>query len=329
MLTEQRISVSPAYHPPSGSFPGRPTNPGLRTSRVPSPQPRTPAGVAHLRAEINRIERQSLDVCHDDRVVDFGDPGIDRALPWGGLPRGVLHEVIAGDCGAGVGFIAAILGRMAALDDNRDKQILWCLPPTGLYETGNLYAPGMAAYGLDPERLILARGRRDTDIQWTMEEGLQCQGLMAVIGEMRGLDLTASRRLQLAARRSGVTAFFLMPDGTCGKSRHEPSAAVTRWQVTSVDAETPARGALHSTAWELELMRCRAGLPKQWRVGFDTSDAKDHAGKGVPHAPGRFRVAATVRDRPFESNRGTPTSKPASKPASKPTPHKTGFTVSA
>ena len=166
------------------------------------------ADVAGLRAKIDRIERQSLVACPDDRVVPFGAREIDQALPWGGLPRGVLHEVMAGDSGAGMGFVAAILGRMAVSDSNRDKPILWCLPPTGLYETGNLYAPGLAAYGIDPEQVILARGRRDADIQWTMEEGLRCQALLAVVGEARGLDLTASRRLQLAARRSGVTAFF-------------------------------------------------------------------------------------------------------------------------
>ncbi len=315
MLTEHRISVSPAYCPPSRAIPCGPAKPGLHAPRVARSQPRTTAGVANLRAEIDRIERQSLDITHDDRVVDFGEPVIDQALPWGGLPRGVLHEVVAGDCGAGIGFIAAILGRMAALDYNRDKQILWCLPPTGLYETGNLYTPGLAAYGIDPERLLLARGRRDADIQWTMEEGLQCAGLMAVVGEVRGLDLTASRRLQLAARRSGVTVFFLMSGDQQGKSRHEPSAAVTRWRVTSAAAEIPARGSLHSMAWELELVRCRAGLPKQWRVGFDTRGETDYVGKGVPHAPGRFRVAATVCDRPLESARSTPKSTP-SRPAS-------------
>ena len=312
MLSEHRIIASPAYDPPSRVVVNGVSTRGSLTPGLAAPHPQhlpratTGTRVAGLRAEIDRIERQSLDTCPDDRVIRFGGREIDGALPWGGLPRGVLHEVIAGDYGAGMGFVATLLGRLAAAADNRDKQILWCLPPAGLYETGNLYAPGLAAFGIDPARVLVVHGRRDADIQWTMEEGLRCQALMAVVGEVRGLDLTASRRLQLAARRSGVTAFFLMQGHNQAKAQRDPSAAVTRWRATSVAADRPRSGLLHDPAWELELIRCRAGLPRQWRVALDTNNTKDHAGKGVPDVPGGFRVAAALRDRPFAANRGTP-----------------------
>jgi protein ImuA len=42
-----------------------------------------------------------------------------------------------------------------------------------------------------------------------MEEGLKCRGLAAVVGEATRLSLTASRRLQLAAGESGVTAILI------------------------------------------------------------------------------------------------------------------------
>ena len=298
MLAEHGTFVSPAYAPLSGQT-GR-----SRVHLAPRPLHPRATRVADLRLEIDRIERQSLDVCADERIVGFGDHGIDTVLPWGGLPRGVLHEVVVRDIGAGLGFVAAILGRLAASEGCKDKQILWCQPPAGLYETGNLYAPALAAYGLDPERVLVARGHRDADIHWTMEEGLRCQALFAVVGQVRGLDLTTSRRLQLAARRSGVTAFFLMAGGEQATSRQEPSAAVTRWRVASTPADGLAAGSLHGTAWQLELVRCRGGLPRQWRVIFDSSDTQDQAGKGMPHAPGRFRVAAAVCNRSPESGRG-------------------------
>ena len=308
MLAKHGTFVSPAYTPPpdpTGSTgPGRPlpVRPDMCRPAVRSPRSRAGA-VADLRAEIDRIERQSLDVCADDRVVGLGEREIDAALPWGGLPRGVLHEVVAGDVGVGHGFVAAILGRLAAAKGCRDKKILWCLPPAGLYETGNLYAPALAAYGLDPGRLLVARGRRDADIQWAMEEGLRCSALSAVVGQVRSLDLTTSRCLQLAARRSGVTVFLLMSRGEQARSRQEWSAAVTRWRITSAPADVPAAGSLHGTAWQLELVRCRGGLPRQWRVGFDTSGTQDRAGKGVAHVPGRFRVATAVCDRSPVSGR--------------------------
>ena len=272
MLAERAISVPPA-HPP---------------------HPRAEA-ITDLRAAIDRIERRSLDVRADSHVVGLGDGGIDAALPWGGLPRGALHEVVAGDAGAGLGFVATLLGRLAAAGGGCGQRVLWCLPPAGLYETGNLYAPTLAAHGLDPGHVLLARGRRDTDIRWAMEEGLHCPALVAVVGEVRDLDLTAGRRLQLAARRSGVTALFLTAVGGRAE-RRSPSAAVTRWRVASAPADAPSAGSRHGAAWRLELVRCRGGLPRQWRVAFDAG-GRDRAGKGVPYVPGRVRVVAEVGDR--------------------------------
>lgn len=273
MLAERAISVPPA-HPP---------------------HPRAEA-ITDLRAAIDRIERRSFDVRADSHIVGLGDDGIDAALPWGGLPRGALHEVVAGDAGAGLGFVATLLGRLTAAGDGRGQRVLWCLPPAGLYETGNLYAPALAAHGLDPGHVLLARGRRDTDIRWAMEEGLRCPALAAVVGEVRDLDLTAGRRLQLAAQRSGVTALFLAAAVGGRAERQAPSAAVTRWRVASTSADAPAAGSRHGPAWRLELVRCRGGLPRQWRVAFDVG-GRDRAGKGVPYVPGRVRVVAEVGDR--------------------------------
>lgn len=250
--------------------------------------------LADLRAAIDRIERRSLDARAEPRIVGLGDAAIDGALPWGGLPLGALHEVVAGDAGAGLGFVAALLGRLAATGAGR--RVLWCLPPAGLYETGNLYAPALAAHGLDPGQVLLARGRRDTDISWAMEEGLRCPALAAVVGEVRDLDPTAGRRLQLAARRSGVTALFLAAAG--GRAGgHAPSAAVTRWRVASAPADAAAAGAGRAAAWRLELARCRGGLPRRWRVAFDAGGG-NRTGKGVAHVPGRVRVVAEIGDRP-------------------------------
>src|SRR5215469_14130796 len=81
--------------------------------------------------------------------------------------------------------------------------VLWCL------SRPDLYGPGLAAHGLDPARLVLVRAPRDAEILWAMEEGLRSTGLAAVVGEVGTLAAVASRRLQLAAERSGITAFLL------------------------------------------------------------------------------------------------------------------------
>ncbi len=61
-------------------------------------------------------------------------------------------------------------------------------------------------------------------------DALSCKGLGAVVIEVVGnpkvLDLVASRRLTLAADRSGVSA-ILLREGACPA----PSSAETRWVV--------------------------------------------------------------------------------------------------
>src|SRR5215831_8708998 len=118
----------------------------------------------------------------------LGLPALDAAL-GGGLPLGCLHEVAGapGD-GAALGFCAALLGRLVAAGP-----VLWCQPQL------DLYAPGLAACGLDPARLVVVMAARQADRLWALEEGLRCRALAAVLGELDNLDPTAARRLQLAA----------------------------------------------------------------------------------------------------------------------------------
>src|SRR5262245_60898877 len=92
--------------------------------------------------------------------------------------------------------------------------------------------------------------RRDEDLFWAMEEGLRCPGIAAVLGETRAADLTAGRRLSLAAEKSGMPALLL-------RSQPAPTQSVctTRWRVVSASSrDLDAR-------WRLELRRNRFGAP--------------------------------------------------------------------
>jgi protein ImuA len=182
---------------------------------------------------------------------------IDSALPWGGLPRG-LHEVAApaGD-GAKIGFAASLLGR-------RTGPILWCRSRRTALETGDPYGPGMARMGVAPDRLILVEAGRAADLLWAMEEGARTKGLAAVVAEGVTPDLTASRRLQLAAE-AGDGLVFLLRSGR----QTDSSSALTRWFVGSVpsvpEADGPGR-----PCWKIELWRCRGGgRPQDWMVEWD------------------------------------------------------------
>jgi protein ImuA len=209
-------------------------------------------------------------------VLPFEVAAIDAALPGGGLALGALHELRGAgldeeDGALAAAFLAGILARLAP-----PRPVLWCLA------AGDLHGPGLAACGLAPERLILARGRGDHEILWAMEEGLRSPALAAVIGEVAALSLPASRRLQLAAEAAGITAFVLRRwrDGSAAaRQRAAPHAAVTRWQISAFPSDLGEEGAagepgIGRPRWHVELLRCRGAVPAAWMV--EACDATGH-----------------------------------------------------
>ncbi|HEY3910331.1 MAG TPA: damage-inducible protein [Stellaceae bacterium] len=186
-----------------------------------------------LREQVRRIERPAA-TAHG--MVSSGVAAIDRALPGGGLARGAVHEILGAgsdeeDGALAAAFAAGILGRLTAAAGGI---VLWCLPRP------DLYGPGLAVHGLDPARLVLVQARRDADILWAMEEGLRVPRLAAVVGEVGTLAAVASRRLQLAAERCGVTVFLLRrwrDSGEAARERNLPNAAATRWRIAALPSQ--------------------------------------------------------------------------------------------
>ncbi|HVC54114.1 MAG TPA: damage-inducible protein [Stellaceae bacterium] len=232
--------------------------------------------LAALRSQIRRIERPAAGL---HGVLPFGAAALDRALPQGGLALGAVHEILGQggdeeDGAAAAGFAAGILARLGRFP------VLWCL------KRPDLYGPGLAANGLDPARLVLVSESRDERLLWAVEEGLRTghgAGLAAVVGEIGALPMVASRRLQLAAERSGVTALLLRrwrSGAEAAAERGRPSAAVTRWRVSSLPAAAVVdeRGAgepgIGRPRWRVELLRCRGGRPGSWEV--EAADATGH-----------------------------------------------------
>ena len=258
------------------------------------------AKVAELRRHIDSLERAGCGGMAGKRVkapglLSFGAPEIDETLPWRGLASGALHE-IAGPArdAAAFGFVSALLVRLAA---HSPGAVLWCRRLGASYETGNIYAPGLAAFGLDPSRLIFLDAKRGRDVLWAMREGLSCPHLLAVVGEMEEspVGLTASRRLQLAAEKSGIACFLLrtLPE----EGAEEANAALSRWCVRAAPSG-PVPGLTSVVAaerwlgpgrlrWRAELRRCRAAAAREWLVEWR-------------HEKGNFTVAAPLCDRPVK-----------------------------
>src|SRR5204862_4787432 len=200
--------------------------------------------------------------------------------------------------------------------------VLWCL------KRPDLYGPGLLAHGLDPGRLVIVCAKRDDELVWAIEEGLRSPGLAAVVGEIGRLPMVAGRRLQLAAERSGVTAFLLRRwrNGEQARAERErPSAALTRWRIAALPSDphpstaprrtpspvipgsSPGRGGvgwgqsgvregnwIGTPRWRVALLRCRGGAPAQWGV---ESGAVPMA-LGVAGAAGHVALSAALADRP-------------------------------
>jgi protein ImuA len=262
-----------------------------RRSASPRPFPRPfprhgPKRLGELREQIRALEGWGAGAAgtagKTAAILSLGIPDIDCRLPWGGLPRGALHEIFAADvddAGAATGFCAALA---AMLLKNGRGSVLWCEGSRAL-DAGGLYAPGLARFRLPPERLIAVRAARDADVLWAMEEGLRAGRLAAVIGEIDGISLTASRRLQLAAEQGGVAALLLRPQSPAPA----PSAALTRWRIgarPNAGQQTDPEPGLGAAGWRAEMFRCRGGGGHAWEVEW-----RDETGG--------FAMAAAFRDR--------------------------------
>lgn len=252
---------------------------------------RSPSALRTLRERIRALE---LGGAAPGRVLPLGLPAIDAVLPRGGLALGVLHEFRGAgadeeDAAAPAGFITLLLARLVAA---AGAPVLWCLA------AADLYAPGLEALGLPPAQLVVARARTDAEILWAMEEALRAPAFAAVVGEVGVLNATASRRLQLAAEASGVTALALRrwrEGRLAARERQKSSAAATRWRVASMPgALADGEPGVGRARWQVELLHCRGGGAGTWIVE-------------MTDAPGAVAVPAELSDRPDRAERASGT----------------------
>jgi protein ImuA len=213
------------------------------------------------------------------RPLTLGVPEIDATLGRG-LTRAALHELSATalHLGAAAGFALTLASRAS----EKAKQTLWIATDFGMLETGVLYGPGLDQIGLDTERLLVAHVARPIDALFAMEEALKCRALSAVVAELNGeADLTATRRLTLAAREGGALGLLLRH-----KLSDAPSAAFTRWQIAAAPSVPDELGGLGPTAFHLSLTRNRRGPCGAWTLTWNHHERTFSAlSVGVAAAP--------------------------------------------
>lgn len=211
----------------------------------------SPGTLEKLRQEVRRLEgfKPEAHARHLPLGVAVGD-----CLPGGALALGAVHEFISAgyeDAAASIGFCLAVLSHAP-----RQAPIIW------IARDHVQYAPGFAAFGIDPQRIIFARPQKDAEALWVMEEALRCKGIAAVAGECALADLTATRRLQLAAEESGVPGLLLRP------SCRQPgsSSCVSRWQIKPASSLPGGLPGLGAPRWQVDLLKARGGRPGSWMM---------------------------------------------------------------
>ena len=244
--------------------------------------------LAALRGTIDRLEG---DVDGLSRMV-LGHAGADAMLQ-GGLVRGALHEVFA-DSGrhgaAATGFVAGLAHRVA-----RQRPLVWVRQDFLDIESGALSMHGLSELGLDPRRVVMVRAADAESALRVAADAVACDALGCVVldvwGEVRALDLVASRKLTLAARASGVTVLI-------SRIAAAPSAstAETRWIVRAAHSP-PAMEAWGMPMLDTQLVRNRHGPTGQWIMEWNCDECLFRESQTYSQP-----VAATPADRPLETS---------------------------
>lgn len=214
--------------------------------------------LAQLRGSIERIETSGE--AHAPNKAALGHAGADAVLQ-GGLAKGVVHEVFSEghQSAAATGFIAGLAGRLTPR-----RPLVWVRQDFSELESGALSMSGLRELGVDPRLLVTVRAADADAALRTAADALACDALGAVVlevwGEARQLDLTASRKLTLAAQASGVTALLLRVAAT-----PQPSTAETRWIVRAAHSP-PASPWIGwgAPVFDAQLVRNRHGPVGRW-----------------------------------------------------------------
>ncbi|MFO7902416.1 MAG: ImuA family protein [Planctomycetota bacterium] len=196
-----------------------------------------------LRQQLQGVEAKRA--VHRERPISSGCPALDRLLPEGGFPRGSLIECLGeGPHAGGAGMFAMMIARQAALEDG----VIVVFD-----DQDRFYPPGAAGLGVELDRVVIVRARRDDDRIWALDQALRCLAVAAVWAPVEHLDERSFRRLQLAAEEGGGLGLLVRSR----RWRQHPSWAPVRLLIAprALDSRQSRRG----RCLRIEVVRCRRG----------------------------------------------------------------------
>lgn len=154
-----------------------------------------------------------------------------------------VHEV----CGSGaLGFAAIYAAQLQG-------PVLWIREA---WRADGINPVGLAPF-LDPSRVLLALAKDQVEALAVMEEALRDGSMTSVVIDLdKPLDLTAGRRLQLAAKTGSTTGLCIISESMGS------NAAETRWRCDPIfDSEVA-----DSTLMRWSLIKNKSGTLCSWYV---------------------------------------------------------------
>lgn len=210
--------------------------------------------ISKLQTDILRL--QGFKQERGNRGLNSGLGVITRSFPNLTFPVGCMHEFLTSSKESTTATASFLSGLLNSLSGNSGVNV-W------ISSSRNLFPPALSNFGLQPDRFIFIDLKNDREVLWVLDEALKCGALSTVVGELKDLSFTESRRLQLAVEQSQVTGFVIRNDS----SKLSASACVCRWRLTSLPSEEfrdlPGIG---FPKWKVELLRIRNGKPGSWNV---------------------------------------------------------------
>ena len=244
------------------------------------------------RRSLAGLRRRIADI---EKLEFAGLPGTDD-LACGPVPlmRGAVHEFRAGDYRDAPSVLGLVLALAGAASAKLLLPIIWIGQTRDVFHEGVPYGCGLNFYGVDSALCIFVHARDAKNVLWAAEEAARHDAIVLIEfwKPHSVFDLTAMRRLQLSAEKSGARLFLLQDARVEG-----PSAARTRWRVgPAPSAEDPLdeRG-LGRPRWDVDLEKSRDGGRGRWVLEWDHANRR--LVDAAPHPRG---VVPTMADRPFE-----------------------------
>ena len=186
----------------------------------------------------------------------LGLGSVESAFPNGIFPTGVIHEMLCPtpeQAAATSGFMGGLLASLM----QQGGVCLW------IGTSRKLFPPSLMIFDVEPDRMIFVDLQREKDVLWATEEALKCEGVAAVVAELREISFAQSRRLQLAVENSKVTGFILRND----PRKINTTTCVARWQITHLPSELEEKmPGVGFPRWQVELLKVRNGNPGSWKL---------------------------------------------------------------